>query len=49
MDSELEIQIHGKYLYSLSAVEIGGRDLHPIGGSNSEIMISNIKSDDCGG
>ena len=33
MDSELEIQIHCKYLYSLSAVEIE-REFYKIGGSN---------------
>ena len=46
MDSELEIQIHGKYIYSLSAVEIGGQDLYPIGGSNFEIMVTHYNNKD---
>ena len=35
------------FIISLSAVVINGRDLNPIWGSNFEIMISNIKTDDC--
>ena len=45
MDSELEIQIHCKYLYSLSAVEIG-REFYPIGGSNFEIMVTHYNNKD---